>query len=132
MEVDADDVRERLGRDIDELLPVGDAGVGAEDVQPAELLDCLRYQPYAFVWFAHIGVDERGAPSERLDLRDPLRALVCVSDVVDGHISAPLRQRERDPAADRALARRAGDQGDLSRQLAQITTRSSPSTTRTS
>jgi hypothetical protein len=65
-------------------------------------------------------------------LSDPLRAILRVSDVVDGHISAPLRQREGDPAANRALACRAGDQRDLSRQLAQITTRSSPSTTRTS
>jgi hypothetical protein len=81
---------------------------------------------------ADIRVDYGGAPPERLDLRKALRAFAHVSDVVDRDISATLRERERDAAADRALARRARDQRNLSGQLAQNTTRSSPSTTRTS
>jgi hypothetical protein len=132
VKVDAHGLPERPRRDVDELLPMRDAGVGAEDVEAAQPLDCLRYQPRTLFWFADIRADERGAPAERLDLRDPLPALLCVSDVVDRDISTALRERECDPAADRALAGRACDQRNLSGQLAQITTRSSPPTTRTS
>ena len=135
MEVDRNDLIERLLGHVGEHLPMGDAGVGAEDVQRAQASHRLGHQPLAFGRVRDAGGDERPAAPEALDLGDADSRLVLVRDVVDRDVGAATGQRERDPAADRAVARGAGDQRDLAVELVQavqITTSRSPSRTRTS
>ncbi len=59
---------------------------------------------------------QRGAATERADLLHAPLALVSHGQVVDDDIRAVPGEHARDAAADRTVARRAGDDGDLARQ----------------
>ena len=48
MEVDGDDLLERVGSHVGELLPVGDPRVRAANVQAAELMHRLVHDALAF------------------------------------------------------------------------------------
>ena len=87
---DADDlVPHRLGQGIDLAVALGgeDAGVGDEDIEPAEVLDDLREGGLDFGLVADVGGD-----------RD--RFAAGLADVVDGRLGAgSVPVEDRDPAA---------------------------------
>ena len=72
-----DDLLERVAGHVRELLPVGDAGVGAEDVEPPEPVDGLGHEALAVGRVGDVGADERGAASAGLDLGDAVGRLVA-------------------------------------------------------
>ena len=74
-----------------------DAGVGAEDVDPAERLDRLFGHALAVRRLRHVGPDADGAPAERLDL--PHRSLEVVprrhpADALGGELAGDVRDRD--------------------------------------
>ena len=63
-----------------------------------------------------VGGDQRRAPAEGLDLLDTALALLAGDEVVDDDIGPVLGEHACDAAADRAVARGAGDDRDTARQ----------------
>src|SRR2546430_1517665 len=99
-----------IHRSLIELRYVG-AGVADEDVERTELL--LRTAEHAGDVFgpAHIGLDREAIRSALPYLGEGVLGSCFILAVVDCDLHAPLRQLERDAAAD--AARASGDQGVL-------------------
>jgi hypothetical protein len=120
--------------DVDHVLPefllhlvqrvagVPDAGVGHDDVQPAQLRHPVVNRRLQRVVVAHVGLRGDDAPVQRLDLLDGLRqvlgrrhrerdALELLADVHGDDVRALLRQPHRVAAA--LAASRPRDEGDL-------------------
>ena len=118
-EVDGDDPVEALLRDVEQGTPVGDAGVGADDVERTEVgLDALHHR----IDRSPVGdvcLDEEGAATEPAEGVDELGRLGLGRDVVHGDVAAFLGEALRDSATDAALARGTGHQGDLAVQSGQ-------------
>ena len=117
VQVHAHDLIERLAGHVRKLLPVRDAGVGAEDVQPPEPVDGLGHETFAVGRVGRVGVDERRSASSGLDLGDAIGRLALVRDVADDDVGAAVGEGGGDSAADRAIARGARDDRDLALEL---------------
>jgi len=106
-EVDVDQPLPLLVGHLPEPAPVGDAGVGHDDVEPAERGDAIGHQRVELLLLAHVGDPGDDLATGALDPGDRL-AHVLAAEITRDDVVAVVGERDADGAAE--TLRGAGDE----------------------